>query len=99
VAQRLVGHLEAQLRGRDKLQIDRMQRFFPLAKELSDDEDGLALLAMLLDDAYHEWMHTPPELPQSESQPATKKTQPRKGKSRYRKGGQKKNSSKTSAKQ
>ena len=29
VAQRLVGELEAQLRGRDRLQIDRMQRFFP----------------------------------------------------------------------
>ena len=99
VAERLVGHLESQLRGRDKLQIDRMQRFFPLAKELSDDEDSLALLAMLLDDAYHDWMHTPPELPQFEEQPAAKKTPRRKQKSRYGKGGKRKNSSKSPPKQ
>jgi ATP-dependent RNA helicase DeaD len=63
VAQRLIGHLEAQLRERDRLQIERMQRFIPLTKQLVEDEDGLALLTMLLDDTYHDWMHQPPELP------------------------------------
>jgi len=63
VAQRLVGQLEARLRERDKLQIERMQRFIPLAQELAADEDNLALLTMLLDDTYHAWMHKPPELP------------------------------------
>jgi ATP-dependent RNA helicase DeaD len=63
VSQRLVGRLEAQLRDRDKLKIERMERLAPLAKELAEDEDGLALLTMLLDDTYHEWMHQPPELP------------------------------------
>lgn len=63
VAQRLVGQLEARLRERDKLQIERMRRFVPLAQELAADEDNLALLTMLLDDTYHAWMHKPPELP------------------------------------
>ena len=63
VAQRLIGQLEARLRDRDKLAIERMQRFIPLAQELANDEDGLELLTMLLDDTYHAWMHKPPELP------------------------------------
>ncbi len=57
VAQRLVGHLEGKLRDRDRLQTERMQRFVSLAKGLAQDEDGTALLAMLLDDTYHDWMH------------------------------------------
>ncbi len=57
VAQRLVGQLEGTLRDRDRLQTERMQRFVPLVKSLAEDEDGVALLAMLLDDTYHQWMH------------------------------------------
>lgn len=62
VGQRLIAQLEARLRERDKLQIERMQRFVPLAREIAQDEDALALLAMLLDDTYHEWMHQPSEM-------------------------------------
>jgi ATP-dependent RNA helicase DeaD len=98
VAQRLVGQLEARLRSRDRLQIDRMQRFLPLAQELANDEDGLALLAMLLDDAYHQWMHKPPELPPAERQPPPKKSRRGKRKSRYRRGGKKKGSTHSSEK-
>lgn len=92
VAQRLVGQLEARLRSRDRLQIDRMQRFLPLTRELAGDEDGQALLAMLLDDAYHAWMHKPPELPPTESPQPSKKSRRRKRKSRYRDGRKKKSS-------
>jgi ATP-dependent RNA helicase DeaD len=63
VAQRLTSQLEARLRDRDKLKIERMRRFIPLAQELANDEDGIELLTMLLDDTYHVWMHKPPELP------------------------------------
>jgi ATP-dependent RNA helicase DeaD len=63
VSQRLIGQLEARLRNRDRLQIERMQRFIPLVKSLVEDEDGQNLLALLLDDTYHEWMHNPPKLP------------------------------------
>jgi ATP-dependent RNA helicase DeaD len=85
VAQRLVGRLEARLRERDRLRIERMQRFMPLAKELADDEDGLALLAMLLDDTYHEWMHQPPELPPVTDAAAPKRSKGGRRKSRRRK--------------
>ena len=86
VAQRLIVQLEAKLRERDRLQTERMQRFVPLAKQLAEDEDGLALLTMLLDDTYHEWMHHPPEVPLATSTTAPEKTGPQKQKSRYRKG-------------
>ena len=99
VAQRLVGQLEARLRGRDRLQIDRMQRFLPLAAELANDEDGQALLAMLLDDAYHQWMHQPPELPPAERQSPPKKSRRGKRKSRYRGGRKKKHSANEPSKQ
>ncbi len=80
VSERLTGQLEARLRNRDRLQIERMQRFIPLAKKLADQEDGVSLLAMLLDDTYHQWMHKPPELP-----PITSKAPKKKG------GGQSRN--------
>jgi ATP-dependent RNA helicase DeaD len=68
VAQRLISLLEGRLRDRDRLQIERMQRFAPMARQLASDEDGLALLTMLLDDTYHAWMYKPPELPPIGSQ-------------------------------
>ncbi len=84
VAQRLVGQLEARLRERDKLQIERMQRFIPLAKELASDEDSLALLTMLLDDTYHAWMHKPPELPPIGGTKSSKKSAGRRRRSKGR---------------
>jgi ATP-dependent RNA helicase DeaD len=57
VGQRMTAHLEAQLRGRDKLKAERMERFIPLAQELAQSEEGRTLLAMLLDDVYHEAVH------------------------------------------
>ena len=44
VSQRLIGQLEARPRERYRLQVERMARFGPLAKELSVDEDGLAFV-------------------------------------------------------
>lgn len=63
VAERATIQLETKLRTRDKLQVERMRRFTPLAQTLSQNEDGLALLAMLLDDEYQQATHTPPPLP------------------------------------
>lgn len=82
VAQRLIGQLEARLRDRDKLQIERMRRFIPLAQDLAADEDSLALLTMLLDDTYHAWMHKPPELPPIGSKSASKKSGERRHRSK-----------------
>ncbi len=81
VSERLVGRLEAKLRERDRLQVERMQRFLPLVAELAGNEDGMALLAMLLDDTYHEWQHQPPELPPVGTQKEPKRQRRRGGRS------------------
>jgi len=60
VAQRITALLEAKLRARDNLQIERMKRFLPLARNLSQSEDELSLLTMLLDDYYQLSLHAPP---------------------------------------
>ena len=57
VTQRVTALLEAKLRERDTLKTERSQRFVPLARELADNEDESALIAMLLDDYYQETLH------------------------------------------
>jgi ATP-dependent RNA helicase DeaD len=70
VAERVTGLLEARLRDRDRLQVERMQRFEPLVRDLSESEEGRALLTMLLDDDYQLALHGP--LPQPPyAQPAS----------------------------
>ena len=54
ISERTTVLLEAKLRDRDKLKTERMQRFAPLVKEWAEDEEGLALMAMLLDDFYQQ---------------------------------------------
>ncbi len=63
VSQRVTTLLEAQLRSRDKLMTERMQRFLPLARHLGQDDDESALLAMLLDDYYQSSLHGPAPVP------------------------------------
>ncbi len=58
VAERIITLLEARLRNRDRLQVERMQRFLPLARTLGESEEP-DLLAMLLDDFYQETFHAP----------------------------------------
>jgi ATP-dependent RNA helicase DeaD len=59
VSQRVTALLEARLRDRDRLQTERMQRFLPLVDSLSQSDEGLALLTMLLDDYYQLTLHGP----------------------------------------
>ena len=63
VAERVTVLLEARLRERDRLKIERMQRFEPLIHELIQSEEGRALLTMLLDDHYQQALHAPPPQP------------------------------------
>ena len=63
VGERLTVLLEARLRARDKLQAERSGRFVALARGLQDDEDDLALIAMLLDDTYQQMLHAPVAAP------------------------------------
>jgi ATP-dependent RNA helicase DeaD len=81
VSQRVTVLLEARLRDRDRLKSERMERFEPLIHDLSQSEEGLALLTMLVDDYYQQTLHAPPPQPPS-SGGSSKKT----GRSRKRRG-------------
>ena len=63
VSERITALLEARLRGRDNIQIERMQRFKPLARNLAQSEEELAIITMLLDDYYQQSLHAPPVQP------------------------------------
>ncbi|MBN1134982.1 MAG: DEAD/DEAH box helicase [Anaerolineae bacterium] len=63
VAERVTALLEARLRDRDRLKVERMERFAPLIHHLSESEEGLALVTMLVDDYYQEALHARPEQP------------------------------------
>ncbi len=60
VSQRVTALLEAKLRDRNPLQVERMRRFMPLARALGDNDDEVALVAMLIDDYYQQSLHAPP---------------------------------------
>ena len=75
VSERVITLLEARLRWRDRLQAERMQRFFPLVRSLGESEDESSLLAMLLDDFYQETFHAvlvPPEAATVNASPAAR---------------------------
>ena len=57
VAERATVLLEARLRDRDKLKAERSERFVPLARSLAENEEELAIIAMLLDDYYQQSLH------------------------------------------
>ncbi|NLN39431.1 MAG: DEAD/DEAH box helicase, partial [Smithella sp.] len=63
VAQRVTALLEGRLRARDNLQLERMRRFMPLARQLAQSDEGLSLMVMLLDDYYQASLHAPPPQP------------------------------------
>ncbi len=92
VAERIIALLEARLRTRDRLQIERMQRFLPLSRSLGENQDEAGLLAMLLDDFYQDTFHAslfPTDETERSSPPssAPKKDAERKFKSRSRRKG------------
>jgi ATP-dependent RNA helicase DeaD len=66
VAQRVTALLEGRLRARDNLQLERMRRFMPLARQLAQSDEGLSLMVMLLDDYYQASLHAPPPQPAPE---------------------------------
>ena len=67
VSERAITLLEARLRGRDRLQSERMQRFLALVHSQDETEEGRDLLAMLIDDFYVETFHAPHVPPASET--------------------------------
>jgi ATP-dependent RNA helicase DeaD len=71
VAERVTALLEARLRQRDKLLIERSQRFVPLGRSLAENEEESAIIAMLLDDYYQQTLHAPLPQPGGAAAPAT----------------------------
>jgi ATP-dependent RNA helicase DeaD len=84
VSERTTVLLEAKLRERDKLKSERMQRFLPLVQTLASDEDGITLMAMLLDDYYQQSLHNPPPLPDTNEQKRDTKPKPKRHRRRDR---------------
>lgn len=74
VAQRAIALLEARLRTRDRLMIERMERFKPLVRDLGDSDEELALITMLVDDFYQQAFHHPPEIEQTAEKRARRKS-------------------------
>ena len=83
VSERITTLLEARLRLRDNLLTERMQRFLPLARSLSESDEDTGLLAMLLDDFYQETFYGPVVPPSSEEK-AERPSNPRR--SEYQSG-------------
>lgn len=69
VAQRILVQLEADLRGRDRVETERIQRFVPLAQSLAESEDELPVIAMLLDGYYQKALGRSPEQPAEDKEP------------------------------
>jgi ATP-dependent RNA helicase DeaD len=90
VAERIAALLETRLRERDRLKVERMQRFLPLARQMAEGEDA-ALLAMLLDDFYADTFHAalaPADEPVPDSAPHhSRPPRPAGDKPRRRSGG------------
>ncbi len=66
VSERVTALLEARLRDADGLVRERMERMLPLARSFGENEDELAIIAMLLDEYYQETLHAPPGGPNQE---------------------------------
>lgn len=77
VSERITALLEARLRGRDNIQIERMKRFAPLARNLAQSEEELAIITMLLDDYYQQSLHAPPVQPAADEAEEAGPTGPR----------------------
>lgn len=84
VSERVTALLEARLRGRDKLLIERSKRFVPLGRSLAENEDESAIIAMLLDDYYQQTLHAPLPQPSGSLLPAKQGSTGRAGARRRR---------------
>ncbi|MFB3130893.1 MAG: hypothetical protein ACE10K_00070, partial [Rhodothermales bacterium] len=59
---------EELMRAKSNLERERLQRFIPMVEELVHEEPEL--LAMLIDELYHERMHRPPASEDPADQPS-----------------------------
>lgn len=73
IQERLTALLEKNFRKLTNIQKERVSRFVPLVKRYSEDDDSLALLAMLLDELYQPTLHGRPVEPGTKQQPKSTK--------------------------
>ncbi len=76
INQRLTALLESKRRKRSNLELERMQRFMPLATDMLEDEESITIIAMLLDDVYQQSLNVPPPQPREESNKPKQHQQP-----------------------
>ena len=69
IEERLNAILEKRFRKLTNIQKERVARFLPLARKYGEDEETLALIAMLLDDIYQPTLHGRPSEPESRPEP------------------------------
>jgi ATP-dependent RNA helicase DeaD len=82
VTERVTALLEARLRTRDKLHIERSQRFISVGRALAENEDESAIIAMLLDDYYQQTLHArvaQPDAAPKSPPPQSTQSKPRSG--------------------
>ncbi|MGE4420771.1 MAG: DEAD/DEAH box helicase [Pseudodesulfovibrio sp.] len=77
IGERLTAILEKKYRKLTNLQRERVSRFLPLAKKYAEDEESLALLAMLLDELYQPTLHGKPAEPETADEPRRERPAPR----------------------
>jgi superfamily II DNA/RNA helicase len=73
ISQKTTELLETQLKKLDRVEQERMQRFIPLGTSLSESEDELPVIAMLLDDYYQKSLQSPPPAKQKKKKSASHK--------------------------
>lgn len=66
ISERTTTLMEQTLRSKDNIELERLKRFYPLAKNLVENNEEIQLIAMLLDDLYHKTLHAVPEQPTAE---------------------------------
>ncbi len=77
IEERLTAILEKKYRKLTNLQRERVSRFLPLVKKYAEDEESLALLAMLLDELYQPTLHGRPAEPETAAEPRRERPAPR----------------------
>jgi ATP-dependent RNA helicase DeaD len=80
VAERMTVVFEEQMRDKSNLERERLRRFIPLVEQLAREEPEV--LAMLVDEAYHQHLHAQPEQPAEEDAEDDGDTQGRRKKRR-----------------
>lgn len=86
VSQRVAALLEQRLRALDRVQLERLGRFLPLAQSLGESEDEAYLVAMLLEEVYRQTLHEPPVPPEPRPAKPTPRGGPAQGRPRRSKG-------------